>query len=124
MPRLVRRKPLVDRIKDYLNPADFLLWLSEEFETRDWDSRRVTTPLAGGLHFVFLIARANAGGEGGGYDDVFGDEYSGTSWMTYIVWRYLAFTYECNGGKANLCIVLFSCVFPNRALYCKCHVYI
>ncbi len=87
MPRLVRRKPLGDRIKDYLNPGDFLLWLSEEFETRDWDSKQSATPLALGLHFVLLVARANTGSaSGSGRDEVFGDENSGTSWLRYLVW--------------------------------------
>ena len=86
MPRLVRRKPLVERIKDYLNPGDFLLWLSEEIETRDWDSKQFATPFALGLHVVFLVSRANSGNTGGsGGDDVFGDNYSGTGWFNYIV---------------------------------------
>jgi hypothetical protein len=86
MPRLVRRKPLLDRIKDCLNPGDFLLWLSEEFETRDWDSKQVGTPLALGLHLVMLLARANSGSTyGSGGDDVFGDYESGSSWLSYIV---------------------------------------
>ena len=89
MPRLVRRKPLLDRIRDYLNPGDFLLWLSEEFETRDWDSKQLGIPLALCLHVVILIARANSGSSyGSGGDDVFGDiEYS-SGWLRYIV-RYL-----------------------------------
>lgn len=86
MPRLVRRKPLADRIKDYLNPGDFLLWLSEEVETRDWDSKHVATPVAIGLHFIILIARANSGDSGRSKgDDVFGDDYSRTGWMSFIV---------------------------------------
>jgi len=86
MPRLVRRKPLLDRIKDYLNPGDFLLWLSEEIETRDWDSKHFATPLAIGLHFTLLIARANTGGSGSSKgDDVFGDDYSRTGWLSFIV---------------------------------------
>lgn len=86
MPRLVRRKPLLDRIKDYLNPGDFLLWLSEEFETREWDSKQFGAPIALGLHVVFLIARANSGSSrNSGHDDVFGDASSGSSWLTYIV---------------------------------------
>ena len=82
--RLVRRKSLLDRVKDYLNPWDFLLWLSEEFETRDWDSKKFVGPLGFGFHIVFLVARANSGSGGGYGDDVFGDDY-GTSWMTYNV---------------------------------------
>lgn len=86
MPRLVRRKPTLQRIKDYFNPGDFLLWLSEEFETRDWDSKQFGTPLALGLHVVLLIARANTGSSvGRGGDDVFGDDYSGTGWLSYLV---------------------------------------
>jgi len=86
MPRLVRRKPLQDRIKDYLNPGDFLLWLSEEIETRDWDSKQFGTPVALGLHIVFLIARANSGYSGSSKgDDVFGDVSSGSGWLSYIV---------------------------------------
>ncbi|KUJ10230.1 uncharacterized protein LY89DRAFT_596194 [Mollisia scopiformis] len=85
MPRLIRRRPLLERIKDYLNPGDFLLWLSEEIETRDWDSKRLAAPIAFGLHFVFLIARANTSGSSAkGGDDVFGDDYSGTGWLSYI----------------------------------------
>ena len=86
MPRLVRRKPFYERIKDFLNPGDLLLWLSEEFETRDWDSKQVGTPLALGLHLVILLARANsASSYGKGRDDVFGDYDSGSSWLSYIV---------------------------------------
>jgi hypothetical protein len=85
MPRIVRRKPLLDRIRDYLNPGDFLLWLSEEFETRDWDSKQVGTPLALGLHVVMLIARINSGSSYGRRgDDVFGD-VEGSSWLSYMV---------------------------------------
>ena len=86
MPRLVRRKPLLERVKDYLNPGDFLLWLSEEFETREWDSKQFATPLALGLHVVLLIARANSESSGrSNGDDVFGDDYPGTGWLSYVV---------------------------------------
>jgi hypothetical protein len=57
MPRLIRRKPFIERVKDYLNPGDFWLWLSEEIETREWDSKKFAGPLAFGLHFAMLIAR-------------------------------------------------------------------
>ena len=98
MPRLVRRKPFLDRIKDYLNPGDFLLWLSEEFETRDWDSKQVGTPVALGLHVVILIARANSGSSyGSGRDDVFGEYDHGSGWLGYIV-REL---HPCPQSSAN-----------------------
>jgi hypothetical protein len=86
MPRLVRRKPLLERIKDYLNPGDFLLWLSEELETTDWDGKQFGVPLALGLHVVFLIAKSNSGRSGSaGGDDVFGDMSSGPGWLSYMV---------------------------------------
>ncbi|KAK2626403.1 hypothetical protein QTJ16_004665 [Diplocarpon rosae] len=97
MPRLVRRRPTIQRIKDYLNPGDFLLYVSEEFETRDWDSKQFATPLALVLHISLLIARANTGTSlAGGQDDVFGDDYSGTGWLSYIatlvVWTLSIFS--------------------------------
>ncbi|KAL5348377.1 hypothetical protein ACLOAV_006859 [Pseudogymnoascus australis] len=45
MPRLVRRKPLGERLKAYLNPLDFLLYVSEELETSEWDTARILTTL-------------------------------------------------------------------------------
>lgn len=93
MPRLVRRRPLSERLKAYFNPLDFWLWLSEEFETSDWESNQAT-PLALGLHFVLLIARANSGGSSkrNRADDVFGDGPTGTGWFSHLV--SIALLYE------------------------------
>lgn len=85
MPRLVRRRPLLERVKAYLNPLDFLLWLSEELETRDWDNNTAVTPVALGFHFFFLIARANSASSESSGDDVFGDVSSGSGWLSYFV---------------------------------------
>lgn len=89
MPRLVRRQPLADRITSYLNPLDFLLWLSEEFDSNDWDQWQKTwaIPLGIILNLVFLIARANTGGSSGRRrgDDVFGDDAGGSGWLTWFV---------------------------------------
>ncbi|RKF78390.1 Meiotically up-regulated gene 154 protein [Golovinomyces cichoracearum] len=82
MPRLIRRRPLLARIKDYLHPADWLLWLSEELETRDWDSTQVGNPVAALLHFITLISQANTDNSGRSEDDVFSDDYhSGSGWV-------------------------------------------
>jgi hypothetical protein len=87
--RLIRRKPLTERIKDWLHPGDFLLWLSEEIETRDWDSKHVANPVALGLHVAILIARANSSGSGNRRnDDIFGDDNSGSGWLSYIVRKF------------------------------------
>ncbi|KAH6716785.1 hypothetical protein BKA61DRAFT_477739 [Leptodontidium sp. MPI-SDFR-AT-0119] len=96
MPRLVRRKPTIQRVKDYLNPGDWWLYVCEEFETADWD-KQYASPLALGLHIVLLIARANTGSSlGSGGDDVFGDDYSRTGWLssiaTFIVYLLTTFS--------------------------------
>ncbi|KAG5984515.1 hypothetical protein E4U55_004411 [Claviceps digitariae] len=94
MPRLVRRRPLWERIMSMLNPMDFLLWLSEEIETRDWDSGLVGTQLGLGLNFLFLIVRANSGAKQAS-DDIFGDE-SSSGWpsllMYLMCWVLVAFS--------------------------------
>jgi hypothetical protein len=83
MPRLVRRQPLRERIMASLNPMDFLLWLSEELETRDWDSATAGTQLGLAMNFVFLLARANSGSSTKS-DDVFSDETS-SGWIPFFV---------------------------------------
>lgn len=87
MPRLVRRRPLTERLQTYLNPLDFLLWLSEELDCSDWDQfeKEWAAPLGIGLNLVFLIARANSRGyRDQAYDDVFGEDV-GTNWLSWFV---------------------------------------
>ena len=87
-PRLIRRRPLADRIKAYLNPLDLLLWLSEELDSNDWDqwNKEWAYPIGILLNVVFLIARANtAYSTGIGRDDVFGDDVVYTPWVTWFV---------------------------------------
>ena len=86
MPRLIRGRSHWQRIKDYIDPADTLLWLSEELETREWETKQFATPVALVLHFVFLVARANSSsGKSNISDDVFSDVNSGPGWLSYIV---------------------------------------
>lgn len=85
MPRLVRRRPLSERIKSALNPWDFFLWLSEEIETRDIGSKSLGTQLGLALNFVFLLARANGAYSTSSYDDVFSD-VNGSGWLAYLAW--------------------------------------
>lgn len=84
MPRLIRRRPLSERIKSALNPWDFFLWLSEEIETRDIGSKSLGTQLGLALSFVFLLARANGAYSTGSSNDVFGDT-EGSGWFAYFV---------------------------------------
>ena len=87
-PRLIRRQPLADRIKAYLNPLDFLLWLSEELDSSEWDrwQKDWATPIGIGLNVIFMLARANsgAGGRRKG-DDVFGEDIGGSGWFSWFV---------------------------------------
>ncbi|KAK3306583.1 uncharacterized protein B0T15DRAFT_145860 [Chaetomium strumarium] len=79
--RLVRRRPLTERIRAMLNPMDFYLWLSEEIQTFDWDSKTFGTRFGLAANFVFLLARANSGRTRDAVDDVFGDEPA-NGWVT------------------------------------------
>lgn len=87
-PRLVRRRKLSERIKSYLNPLDFLLWLSEELESNDWDQwqKDWATPIGVALNIIFLIARANSGPslQSRG-NDVFGDAEGYSGWLAWFV---------------------------------------
>lgn len=87
-PRLVRRRPLSQRLQEKLNPWDFLLWLSEELNSdelqdnlKDW-----STAIGLAFNFVFLIARANSKPSTNG-DDVFADYESrlGGGWLAWFV---------------------------------------
>ncbi|KAL2016642.1 hypothetical protein VTK56DRAFT_3222 [Thermocarpiscus australiensis] len=81
--RLVRRQPLAQRLRAVLNPMDFYLWLSEEIQTFDWDSKVFGTRFGLAANFIFLLARANAGGTRDAVDDVFGDAPS-NGWVTIL----------------------------------------
>lgn len=90
--RRVRRAPLTDRIQAYLNPWDFLLWLSEEINSNEWEEacRAWSTPAGIVINVLFMLARANVGNTssfGRGGDDVFGDydERHGTGWLAWFV---------------------------------------
>ncbi|KAL9612270.1 MAG: hypothetical protein Q9167_003138 [Letrouitia subvulpina] len=92
MPRLIRRRPLAERLQSYLNPLNIFLWLSEELESRDWDQwqNRSAMPVAAALNLVFLIARANSGSSSRRLqDDVFSDDEGYGGWLPWFV-RLLA----------------------------------
>lgn len=93
MPRLVRRRPLFERITSYLNPWDFMLWLSEEIDSSDWDKleKDWAMPLGFGLNFIFMVARANSATQTSRADaDIFGDGLGGLSWFSWLVCFFLS----------------------------------
>ncbi|RKF64007.1 Meiotically up-regulated gene 154 protein [Erysiphe neolycopersici] len=96
MPRLIRRRPLLARIKDYLHPADWFLWLSEELETRDWDSSEYGNSVAALLHFLTLISQANISRSTESQEDVFNDNKFSFGWISsfalFVVFLVSAFS--------------------------------
>jgi hypothetical protein len=92
MPRLVRRTPLLERIKANLDFYDLFLWLWEELNDDAYDEwiKLWATPAGIALNLVFIAARgASRPGEGSGVDDVFGDvdERKGSGWIAWFVSR-------------------------------------
>lgn len=102
MPRLIRRRPLLVRIKDYLHPGDWLLWISEELETKDWDNKQLGNTSALLFHILLLFAKINVGTSQGSPDDVFGDENPSFRWV---------------GWLASLTVYLLSTVCLTNAVY-------
>ena len=88
--RLVRRTPLATRLKAYFDPWDFLLWASEELNSRNWEDFQAqwATSIAITLNVGFMIARANSAGTSSSYgEDVFSDDSTsrGSGWLSWLV---------------------------------------
>ena len=85
MPPYVRKQPLSERLRAFLSPQDFLLWLSEELETNGWDQleKEYAVPIGVACNLIFLVARSNSKRVTKTYDDVFGESpgISATSWL-------------------------------------------
>lgn len=122
MPRLVRRRSFRERIADLFNIQDWLLWISEEIETRDWDTTTYANPLGFGLHFLLLISRANSGSDGyGDRDDVFGDSPSGSGWLSYLVRTTTVDTASYSLILTDGIVYTF-CLFIDGVLNRKCYL--
>lgn len=90
MPPFVRRRPLLERIQAYLDPGDFLLWLSEELNDDAHEDflNSWATPIGIALNFMFILARGSSNpGDSRGSDDVFGeiDGKRGSGWLAWLV---------------------------------------
>ena len=88
--RLIRRRPLTERLRAYFDPRDFLLWVSEGLDASDWDqwSKDWGTSVGIGMNILMLIARANTGQQRGRVvDDVFSDEKRSDGWLGWLVSR-------------------------------------
>lgn len=84
-PRLVRKAPLTERIKAYLDLHDWLLWISEELNTNDWeDFAKAYSPSIGfAINLVYIIAQANSATRFDEYDDIL-DGTGGPGWFKWI----------------------------------------
>src|SRR4051794_33387494 len=85
MPRLVRRAPLGERISAYLDPSDWLIWLSEELNSPDWDDFAASYALYIGVaaNLAFIIAQANSGATTTHDDDIFSPA-TGPGWLKWF----------------------------------------
>ncbi|KAL8659621.1 MAG: hypothetical protein Q9226_000326 [Calogaya cf. arnoldii] len=87
MPRLVRRRPLLERIGAWFNPLDLWLWLSEGFDSSDWEQWQKDWSITIGisLNITFLVARANTGSRSRPRgDNVFGDDHTYTGFTALL----------------------------------------
>lgn len=86
MPRLVRRAPLSERLKAYLDPYDLLLWISEELNDDTYDEllNAWSTVIGIALNFLFVLARGASKPGSNRRDDVFGDTGSGSGWFSWF----------------------------------------
>ena len=110
MPPLIRRRPLLERIKSYLDPYDFLLWLSEELNDDTYDELLNTwaTPIGLVLNLVFILARGGSRiGSPAGGDDVFGEASSGRSWLAWLVSLYVN-SKEYADGRSQFTFIVHS----------------
>lgn len=83
--RLVRKAPLMERIKAYLDVHDWLLWLSEELNANGWEDFAKDYSLTIGivLNLVYIIAQANTTGRPS-TDDIFLETATGPGWFTWL----------------------------------------
>jgi hypothetical protein len=83
--RVVRRTTLARRLKSSLDPHDFLLWISEELNSQDWEEfdRQWSTFIGISLNILFILARINSVPAVDG-NDVF-EDYRGPSGLLSVL---------------------------------------
>lgn len=87
MPRLVRRAPLAERIKAYTDPSDWLIWVSEELNSSDWEefAAAYAVYIGFGANLVFVLAQANSGASSGSDDDGVFSDVRGPGWIKWFM---------------------------------------
>ncbi|KAI8931131.1 hypothetical protein NX059_011485 [Plenodomus lindquistii] len=86
MPRLVRRAPLAERIKAYIDPSDWLIWISEELNSSDWEdfASSYSVYLGFGANLLFILAQANSGAASASDDDGVFSTVQGPGWLKWF----------------------------------------
>ncbi|KAF1834061.1 hypothetical protein BDW02DRAFT_353655 [Decorospora gaudefroyi] len=87
MPPLVRRATLAQRIKAYVDPLDWLMCISEELNTSDWQdfASAWAVWIGSGAHLLFIVAQANSGVSTSPDDDGVFSEVQGPGWTKWIM---------------------------------------
>lgn len=86
MPPLMRKAPLSERIKTYLDPSDWALWISEELSSGDWEDFTASYALyiGSGANIAFIVAQANTGASNSFDNDGVFRETSGPGWLSWL----------------------------------------
>ncbi|QIX00669.1 hypothetical protein AMS68_006186 [Peltaster fructicola] len=86
MPPLIRRRPLLERLRTNLDPYDFLLWLSEELNDNSYDEllNAWATPIGLASNLLFILARGASRNTFSGADDVFSEHGAGRGWFSWL----------------------------------------
>ena len=87
MPPLVRRAPLSERIKAYFDLSDWLIWISEELNSSDWEdfASAYALYIGFGANLLFVLAQANSGASTASDDDGVFNEVQGPGWIKWIM---------------------------------------
>jgi hypothetical protein len=85
--RLVRRAPFAERLKTYLDPSDWLIWISEELNSSDWEDFASAYSLYLGFaaNVLFVLAQANSGASTNSDDDGVFSEVQGPGWLKWLM---------------------------------------
>jgi hypothetical protein len=85
MPPIIRRAPLSERIKAYLNPYDLLLWIAEELHESALDEALRDWGMPVGIVANVVFACARFGLKKNPNDDIFGELESKSGWFLWLV---------------------------------------
>jgi hypothetical protein len=85
MPPIIRRAPLSERIKAYLNPYDLLLWIAEELHESALDEALRDWGMPVGIVANVVFACARFGLKKNSNDDIFGEFESKSGWFLWLV---------------------------------------